>query len=86
MAKEVYTIDELAQMLGVGKAYIYKLTAKREIGFFTLGKRKGIRFAQEDVDAWLKANRRKSQTEVEMNAATYCATHRKEWRTDHQCR
>ena len=73
---KIYTIKELAEMLGVGVGYIYKLTASRQIGFFTTGLRKGIRFTQDDIDAWLKRNRHKSQAEIDSEAATFVALHR----------
>lgn len=73
---KIYTIQDLAEMLGVGIQYIYKLTARREIGFFTLGKRKGIRFTQSDVDDWLKRHRYRSMDEIRSEAHTYVALHR----------
>ena len=49
----LWTVDELAQYLGTGHHYVYKLTSERRIRFVRVGKT--VRFRPEDVVAWLDA-------------------------------
>lgn len=51
-AGEIFTLDEVAAYLKVGKRTIYRLAAARRIPAFKVG---GTwRFARADIDSWIK--------------------------------
>ena len=72
MTNRDYSIQELAEKWGVSIAHIYQLTSQRKIGFYTTGKRKGIRFTQEDIDQYVASKRRKSQRDINVAAQAHC--------------
>lgn len=72
MTNRDYSIQELAEKWGVSIAHIYQLTSQRKIGFYTTGKRKGIRFTQEDIDQYVASKRRKSKRDINVAAQAYC--------------
>jgi excisionase family DNA binding protein len=49
---EIFTLDEVAAYLKVGKRTVYRLAAARKIPAFKVG---GTwRFARADIDSWIK--------------------------------
>jgi len=52
----LWTVQELAQYLGTGTRYVYRLTSERRIRSVRVGKT--VRFRPEDVAAWLDAETR----------------------------
>jgi len=58
---ELLTPDELAGLLKISKAGVYRLIAQREIPFFRV--MRSIRFKKEDVINYLNQNRAKPKTE-----------------------
>ncbi len=51
-AGEIFTLDEVAAYLKVGKRTIYRLAAARRIPAFKVG---GTwRFSRADIDSWIK--------------------------------
>lgn len=58
------TIDQVAQELGLSKAYIYSLTSAKEIPFY---KPRGGRifFDASEVREWVKSHRVKDDAELE---------------------
>lgn len=49
---EIFTLDEVAAYLKVGKRTVYRLAAARKIPAFKIG---GTwRFARADIDSWIK--------------------------------
>ena len=75
-SKEVLTVDECAQYLGVSKSYLYKLTMARKIPFSKpLGKM--CFFSRTELEAWLMSNRQATADEIRDKAQTYCAHTRK---------
>jgi excisionase family DNA binding protein len=51
-AAEIYTLDEVAAYLKVGKRTVYRLAAAKKIPAFKVG---GIwRFSRQEIDRWIK--------------------------------
>lgn len=67
------TIDEVAAELQMSKDYIYRLTSGRKIPYYQNGRR--VYFKESELNEWKanRANRVKTKTEIEEEAATYCA-------------
>jgi len=53
-SKILFTVEEVAQSLGVSPTWIYERTRKKTIPFRKLGKY--VRFSKADVDAIIEAN------------------------------
>ena len=54
MEKVVYSVTEVAELLGISKSYVYKLIRNKTIPFLKLGKRKII--PKTVFEEWLKEN------------------------------
>ena len=54
-AKEFLNPDELAELLAISRATVYRLIARRQIAFIKVGG--SIRFRGNDVDKYLENNR-----------------------------
>jgi excisionase family DNA binding protein len=52
----LWTVQELAQYLGTGTRYVYRLTSEHRIRSVRVGRT--VRFRPEDVAAWLDAQTR----------------------------
>lgn len=62
MVNEILTAREVAQLLGVNRATVYKLAAAGELAHLRI--RDAIRFRREDVEDFLAACYRPAQTRV----------------------
>ena len=73
-AKNYLTTDEAVDYLGVCKASVYEMMKKHTIPY---SKPNGKRcfFKKSDLDAWMGSNRVASASELEEQAARYCANH-----------
>ncbi|BCX80586.1 hypothetical protein MIT9_P0160 [Methylomarinovum caldicuralii] len=49
---EIFTLDEVAKYLKVGKRTIYRLVAEKKIPAFKVGG--AWRFTRADIDHWIK--------------------------------
>lgn len=66
-AKDVLTVEEVAQYMGVGKSYIYQLTCANQIPYYKpLGK--NIYFDKEEIKNFLKRGRVSTETEIQEEA------------------
>lgn len=54
MEKIVYTVKEMAQLLGISKSYAYELVKERKVPVLDLGKRKVI--PKDRLDEWIREN------------------------------
>lgn len=61
--KEILTLDEAVNYLGISKSYLYKLTSSKEISHYKPSG-KLIYFKRGDLDSWLLRNRESSLTET----------------------
>lgn len=63
-AKDVLTVEEVAQYMGVGKSYIYQLTCANQIPYYKpLGK--NIYFDKEEIKNFLKQGRVSTEQEIQ---------------------
>ena len=65
--RNLMTTTEAARYLGLKPSYLYKMMMGGKLCFF----------AKEDLDAWLKRVRVKSQVEIDSEASHYLVTHEK---------
>lgn len=66
-AKDVLTVEEVAQYMGVGKSYIYQLTCANQIPYYKpLGK--NIYFDKEEIKNFLKQGRVSTMQEIQEEA------------------
>lgn len=71
MEKKILTIENVAEMLGVSKSYVYKLTSKRILPHYKpMGK--VVYFKREEIEDWIFRNRMTTGEELEMQAVNYC--------------
>lgn len=54
MEKIVYTIPEVAQLLGISRSYAYELVKRNEIPILKLGKRRMI--PKQYLEQWIQQN------------------------------
>lgn len=67
---EILTVNDLIQLTGFSKSYLYKLTSLGEIPHYK-PKGKLLFFKRSEVEEWLLQNRIKSNSELESEAATF---------------
>ena len=70
-AKNVLTIEDVADLTGLSKSHLYNLTCRNEIPYYR-PRGKQIYFDRAEVEAWMKQNRVNTRQEAESNAATFC--------------
>ena len=63
--RNLMNTTEAARYLGVKPSYLYKMMMRRAVPYYKPGGKK------EDLDAWLKRVRVKSQDEIESEAMGY---------------
>ena len=74
--KNVLSFDEASKYLNLSKSYLYKLTSAQQIPHYKpQGKR--IYFEKDALDAWLRQNPVKTQTQISQEASHYITTHQK---------
>ncbi|WP_077413875.1 excisionase family DNA-binding protein [Chryseobacterium sp. JV274] len=61
--KEILTMDEAGNYLGISKSYLYKLTSSKEISHYKPSG-KLIYFKRGDLDSWLLRNKESGFTET----------------------
>ena len=74
--RNLLTTTEAARYLGLKPSYLYKMMMRRAIPYYKPGGKLCF-FAKEDLDAWLKRVRVKSQVEIDSEASHYLVTHEK---------
>ena len=73
--KNVLTFDEVVQLTGLSRSYLYKLTSSGRIPHYK-PHGKLIYFERSQVELWLLQNPIKTADEIETAAATYVLTHK----------
>ncbi|MBQ5844226.1 MAG: helix-turn-helix domain-containing protein [Alistipes sp.] len=74
MTEKIYTMESLAEYLGVTLRTIYGLTASKRIAHFKVGREN--RFTQSMVDAYIKSTSVTTEAEdIRQRAIQYCAQH-----------
>lgn len=67
--EEVLDIEQAAELLKLSKHTVYRLVSSSSLPVNKRGKR--LYFSKQELTAWIKAGRRKTQTEIENEASTY---------------
>lgn len=70
----ILSAEQAAQFIGVSLATLYGLTSARKIPHNKRGKR--LYFDRQELINWIRAGKRKSQTEIENEAAEFIASAR----------
>lgn len=69
--KDVLTLDEVAEYMGVSKSCVYKMTMKRVIPYYKpTGKL--CYFERNEINKWLLSNRCSTDKELQQKAEAYC--------------
>jgi len=74
--KTVLNFDEVAVYTGLSKSHLYKLTSTGGIPCYK-PQGKHIYFDKPEIDKWLLQNKKKSNAEIESEAATHVTITRK---------
>ena len=69
--KNVWSVSELALVLGISDARVREMAKKHSIPFYRQNGR--MYFRRSDVEAWQTLERQSATYEVQRDAATYCA-------------
>ena len=68
--KTVLNFDEVALYTGLSKSHLYKLTSTGGIPCYK-PRAKHIYFEKVEIDKWLLSNKKKSNAEIDSEAATF---------------
>lgn len=71
MGKMILTIEDVAEMLGVSKSYVYKLTSAKALPHYKPNG-KCVYFKSEEIESWVFRNRVSTDEELEQKAIAYC--------------
>lgn len=66
--KDILNIEEVAQLTGLSKSTVYKLTSKHEIPYYKPAGRKHLHFRHDEIMAWMLRGRIKTNEELEQEA------------------
>lgn len=70
LSKEVLTLEESAEFLGLSKSALYKMTSKREIPFYCPGGKK-VYFRRTELESWVLNAKVASVAEFEQEVNQY---------------
>ena len=74
-SKNVLSFDEASKYLNLSKSYLYKLTSAQQIPHYK-PQGKMIYFEKDALEAWLRQNPVKTQTQIAQEASHYVLTHK----------
>lgn len=74
-SKNVLSFEEACKYLNLSKSYLYKLTSAQMIPHYK-PQGKMIYFEKDALDAWLRQNPVKTQTQISQEANHYILTHK----------
>ncbi|MFD0792060.1 helix-turn-helix domain-containing protein [Mucilaginibacter litoreus] len=72
--KEMLTIDEAADYMGISKSWLYKMTMSGELPTYRPGGKR-IYLKRSDINQWMSSKRRSSASEIEQAANDYIRKH-----------
>ena len=70
--KSVLTLDEAAQLLGLTKSYLYKLTSRRLIPHYKAPSGRTLYFSRRELEEWMTSVRVATSDELDARAAALC--------------
>ncbi len=68
--KEILSVEDAVVYLQISKSYLYKLTSKRQIPFYTPGGKK-IYFKRTEIDQWIYDSKIESISEAQDDVERY---------------
>lgn len=71
VTKDILTMDDVVELTGLSKSYVYKLVSRREISYYKSSGGKMTYFKRKDVEKWMLDTRCSSSSEMESVAAKY---------------
>lgn len=74
---EILDVNRAAVLLGVSKGWIYKLTHRKKVPYYTTGKR--VYFRRQELVEWVTRIRVKPASEIEQEAINYITTHKRKY-------
>ena len=74
-SKNVLSFEEACKYLNLSKSYLYKLTSAQMIPHYK-PQGKMIYFEKDALEAWLRQNPVKTQTQISQEANHYILTHK----------
>lgn len=69
--KQILTLKECAEFIGLSESYVYQLTSKGEIPCYRPNGKK-LYFNRTEIEGWLLRNRNKTNDEIVSEVATKC--------------
>jgi excisionase family DNA binding protein len=79
MVKEMLTTDEAAELMGISKSSLYKMTARKDLPTYKPGGKK-VYLKRTEVVAWLASRRNCSTAEIEQQALDYVTNNLLKWK------
>ena len=73
--KNVLSLEETAALTGFSVGHLYRLTSQKQIPHFK--KNRKLYFRKADIEEWLTEKRVLTNSDIESEATTYTATHKK---------
>lgn len=67
---EILNIEEVAQLTGLSKSTLYKLTSKHEIPYYKPAGRKHLYFRRDEMIAWMLRGRVQTNEELEQEGGS----------------
>jgi len=77
--KEMLTTDEAAELMGISKSSLYKMTARKELPTYKPGGKK-VYLKRAEITIWLASQRNCSKSEIEHQALDYVAKNPSKWK------
>ncbi|MCG8587606.1 MAG: helix-turn-helix domain-containing protein [Pirellulales bacterium] len=59
--EKLLTVAEVAECLAISKSLVYDLVSRGEIAYISVGRSKGYRFAQSDIETFIQQRRTQNQ-------------------------
>jgi len=70
--KEMLTIEEAAEYMGISKSSLYKMNMRNELPTYRPGGKR-IYLKRSEINEWMSSQRRDSKAEIEQQAVAYLA-------------
>ena len=75
-AKDILTVSEASDYTGYSQRTLYNLRSQGKIATYRAEGCRRLYFRKDELDRWMTASRRASESEIERAASRYIATHR----------
>jgi len=76
---EMLTTDEAAELMGISKSSLYKMTARNDLPTYKPGGKK-VYLKRTEIIEWLASQRHSSKAEIEQEALAYVTKNPLKWK------